>query len=455
MDQNEIPFCASDFGADFVWGTATSAYQIEGAWNHDGKLPSVWDTFAHKPRKIKKTENGDTACDSYYRYEEDINLVKAMSMKAYRFSLSWGRIMAEIPTKGNSTKVNLRGIDYYNRLIDLLLENNIKPFITLYHWDLPQYLEDRGGWTNRDVCHWLSEFAEVSVRNFGDRVKDWIVLNEPMVFLSLGYLLGLHAPGKRRLKKFLAATHHALLAQASAARAMISIYSDLKIGTTISTDTSYAWRDNNRDQVAALRYDAFMNRLYVDPVFGEGYPLKELPVLRKLDQWIKQDDLSDIQYPFDFLGVNNYTSHKVKHSFWVPWLKARPKPIDRKSERTAMNWEIHPEGLYHQLMKFNHYKKIPELYVTENGIALHDQLHDGEVHDTKRIEFFQQYLAAVLKAKRDGANVKGYFAWSLLDNFEWAEGYHSRFGLAFVDFFTGERTLKASGYWWRDFLNKN
>ncbi|MCB1173626.1 MAG: beta-glucosidase [Leptospiraceae bacterium] len=462
----EFQLQSRDFGPDFLWGAATSAYQIEGAWNQDGKEPSIWDAFSHKRWRVKKNQNGDRACQSYQRYKEDVTLLSRMGMNAYRFSLAWSRLVhpqiagrtSWSPAGGyrhsSTAIVNPCGFDYYKRLLESLHAAGIRPFVTLYHWDLPQRLETSGGWASRDIIKYFEEYAAICVQELGHLVKDWIVLNEPAVFLPLGYLLGVHAPGRRGLKRFLRASHYALLAQAAAARSIRSLDSGCQIGTTISTDGAYPASDSQRDQIAARRYDALMNRLYVDPVFGEGYPLTDLPMLKKMEQYIKGDDLANLQFDFDFLGVNNYTSHRIKHAVWMPWLKARPLPFAKRSRRTAMGWEVYPAGLRDQLIRFGTYEKIKSLYVTENGIALDDVLTNGAVPDAERIRFFQNYLSAVRDAQRAGAPVQGYFAWSLLDNFEWAAGYRPRFGLAWVDFASGDRVLKESGYWWREFLTK-
>jgi beta-glucosidase len=440
---------ASQFGKDFVWGAATSAYQIEGAHNADGKAPSIWDTFTQKRRKVKNRDNGNVACDHYNRYKEDVALIKQMGLPAYRFSLAWTRILPA----GYGGVTNQTGIDFYNRLIDELLEQGIEPYVTLYHWDLPMFLHNKGGWTNRDIQHWFTEYAQTCAQLFGDRVKNWIVLNEPMVFLALGYLVGLHAPGKRGLKKFLAGSHHAMLAQAKAARAMISENGKFRIGTTVSTVAGYPDDPNSPKDIAATkRFDALMNSLYVNPACGRGYPVEELPVLKKIYRYVKDDDMQKLSFPFHFWGINYYSRKKVKHAGWVPYIKYLEKKVPLDSERTAMGWEVYPEGLHQVLNKFSSYPEIKRIMVTENGMALHDSLQENQIDDQRRIDYYQRHLAQVLRAQGESDKIQGYFAWSLLDNFEWAEGYHPRFGLIHVDYETQKRTIKNSGLWYRDFL---
>jgi beta-glucosidase len=439
---------ASDFG-EFVWGTATSAYQIEGAAREDGKSPSIWDTFAHRRGKVRNRDTGDIACDHYHRFPADIQIIKSLGISAYRFSLAWTRIQPE-----PSGTVNPKGVDHYDRLIDKLLESNITPYATLYHWDLPQYLQDAGGWAGRDIVERFRDYAETCARAFGDRLKHIIVLNEPMIFLTLGYLLGLHAPGKRSMKKFFAASHHALLAQAEAARCFRLLVPDAQIGTTISTTAAYPASNSPRDQLAAARFDILYNTFYLDPVVGRGYPTGHFPVLRKIEKHIRSGDMEKLQFDFDFWGINTYTRKQVRYSRVIPYIRWRELKNPSGAEVTAMNWEVYPQGIYDLLMKFSEYKEIKKLYITENGAAFDDQLVAGRVVDTQRVNYFRNYISQVLAAKQAGANVAGYFAWSLLDNFEWAEGYAARFGLVHVDYSTQKRTVKDSGLWYRDFLSR-
>jgi len=432
----------SDFG-DFVFGAATSAYQIEGAHREDGKTDSIWDTFTRRRRKIKNRENGNVACDHYHRVDEDVAIMRQLKLDAYRFSISWPRIQ---PVRGGAE--NTKGTDFYSRLVDRLLEANIRPFVTLYHWDVPQYLEDSGGFLNRDTIDRFSEFASLIGRRLGDRVKDFIVFNEPMIFLTLGNLLGLHAPGRRSLKGFFAASHHVLLAQAEGARALRAAAPAAEIGTTISATAAYPASDRPRDRLAAQRFDTLFNTFYLEPVLGRGYPTDHFAALKRIEKHIKPGDMEKLRYDFDFWGLNTYTRKRVKYSRLIPFVHWRELKNDPEIGETAMRWEVYPQGIYDLLTKYAAYPEIRKVYITENGAAFHDQVVAGRVADTYRIEYLREYLRAVQKAKSEGVKVAGYFAWSLLDNFEWAEGYHARFGLTHVDYTTQKRTIKDSGHWY-------
>ncbi|AFM13704.1 GH1 family beta-glucosidase [Turneriella parva] len=432
----------ADFG-DFVFGAATSAYQIEGAHDADGKTDSIWDTFTRRRRKIKNREHGRVACDHYHRVDGDVAIMQKLNLQAYRFSISWPRLQ---PTIGGAE--NIRGTDFYSRLVDKLLRANIRPFITLYHWDMPQYLEDKGGWINRDTIGRFADFASLVGRRLGDRVKDFIVFNEPMIFLSLGNLLGLHAPGRRSLRGFFAASHHVLLAQAEGARALRAVVGSAEIGTTISATAAYPASTSPRDVLAAQRFDTLFNTFYLEPVLGRGYPTAHFPALRRIEKHIRAGDMQKLQFDFDFWGLNTYTRKRVKYSRFIPFVHWRELKNDPNVPETAMRWEIYPQGIYDLLKKYGSYPEIKKLYVTENGAAFHDQVVQGRVADSYRIEYLREYLRAVQRAKSEGVKIAGYFAWSLLDNFEWAEGYHARFGLTHVDYGTQKRTIKDSGYWY-------
>lgn len=444
---NPSPIKGSDFG-DFLFGAATSAYQIEGAHHADGKTDSIWDTFTRRRGKIRNRENADTACDHYHRIDADVGIMEALRLQAYRFSVSWPRIQ---PNLGGGE--NKQGADHYSRLVDKLLSVGIRPFVTLYHWDLPQYLENAGGWTNRDTIQRFEDYAHLVSRRLGDRVKDFIIFNEPMIFLSLGNLLGLHAPGRRSLKGFFAASHHALLAQAAAARAVRNNCPFAQIGTTISATAAYPASDSPRDILATHRFDTFFNTFYLEPVLGRGYPTQHFPALRRIEKHVRAGDMEKLQFDFDFWGINTYTRKRVKYSRMIPYVHWRELKNDPAIKETAMRWEIYPRGIYDLLKKYAEYKEIRKLYITENGAAFHDEVVAGRVADTYRIDYFREYLGAVLRAKQEGVNIAGYFAWSLLDNFEWAEGYHARFGLTHVNYRTQKRTIKDSGYWYRDFIS--
>ena len=434
----------NEFGPDFIWGVSAAAYQIEGAWNIDGKGKSIWDVFSNTKGKTYLGQNGNTTCDFYHHWMQDIRLMAHLKIPNFRFSLSWSRI---IPNGiGN---VNPLGIEFYNRVIDFCLEIGIEPWISLYHWDLPQALEDRGGWTNRDIIGWFGDYVELCVRYFGDRVKHWMVLNEPMVFTGAGYFLGIHAPGRKGLNSFLAAAHHAAMCQAEGGRIIRSIQSKAHIGTTFSCSSIHPYSNANRDVAAAFRVDALLNRMFVEPLAGLGYPLQDLKLLRRIEPFIKDGDEAKLRFDMDFIGVQNYTREIIAFSGITPKLWAKViKAEKRKVETTEMNWEVYPESIYEMLKKFNKYKNFKEIIVTENGVAFPDAVVDGKVHDEKRINFLEQYTKQVLRAKSEGVNVTGYFVWSFTDNFEWAEGYKPRFGLVYVDFETQQRIVKSSGQWY-------
>ena len=447
-DKNSLKFSKSDFGTDFRWGTATAAFQIEGAVKKDGRGASVWDTFTHKKGKIRNNENADIACDFYHKYEQDLELVKQLGFTEFRFSISWSRLLP----KGIGA-VNQKGIDFYNELIDKCLDLNIVPWITLYHWDLPQALEDRGGWKSREIINWFGEYVTLCASHFGDRVKNWIVLNEPMAVAGLGYTTGLHAPGKKGLWNFLPVVHHLALCQAEGGRILRAQVADAYIGTALSCSFVEAFTANSRDIKAAKRADAVMNRLFLEPLLGLGYPVDSFSYLSNIEKYMLKGDDEKLQFDFDFIGVQNYFSVVVKHSFRVPvlWLKEVPAKL-RNVPTTAMGWEVSPEGMYKILKQFSKYEGVRDIVITESGAAFQDLLVNGTVDDHERVSFFQQYLASILKAKQEGVKVKGYLAWALMDNFEWAEGYEARFGLVHVDFDTQKRTIKKSGEWFSGFL---
>ncbi|MCC9138556.1 GH1 family beta-glucosidase [Pontibacter silvestris] len=436
------------FGDSFSWGVSTAAYQVEGAHEAEGKGASIWDIFSGLKGKVKQNHNGNLACDFFNRYPDDLQLMQSLSIPNFRFSLSWARLLPD-----GYGRVNSAGLAYYDRLIDHCLELGINPWVTLYHWDLPHALEKKGGWTNRDIVGWFQEYVALCAKHYGDRVKHWMVLNEPMVFTGAGYFLGVHAPGRRGFGSFIPAVHHASMCQAEGGRTLRSMLPDAEIGTTFSCSHVEPLRPQEKDIKAAKRVDALLNRLFIEPSLGLGYPLDDLKFMRRIEKYIKPEDEQDLQFDFDFIGIQNYTREVVKYSFWTPFMQANlVPPRKRKVPQTLMKWEVYPEGIYHILHKYSQYKGIKKIIITENGAAFPDQLADGQVHDPERVTFLQQYLQQVLRAKQEGANVHGYFVWSFVDNFEWAEGYDPRFGLVHVDFETLQRTVKSSGYWYRDFL---
>lgn len=436
------------FGADFIWGVSTAAFQIEGAHDVHGKGESVWDNFTAKKGKILNANHARIACDFYNRYKEDIDLIKQLNIPNFRFSISWTRVL---PT--GTGQINQAGVDYYNSVIDYCIEKGVEPWVTIYHWDLPQVLEQKGGWTNREVIDWFSEFVTLCAQSFGDRVKHWMVMNEPVVFTGAGYFFGIHAPGRSGIKNFIPAIHHVVLSIAAGAKILRSLLPQAQIGTTFSCSQIEPLTNKPRDIAAAVRADALINRLFIEPILGMGYPVKDLPVLKGLQKYFLPGDEDKMQFDFDFIGIQNYTREIVKYSFFTPYINARMvKAENRDVELTAMRWEVYPPSIYHMIKKFDAYPGIKNIIVTENGSAFSDSVKDDKVDDPKRLQYLQNYIAQVLKAKNEGCKVNGYFVWTLTDNFEWAEGYHPRFGLIYVNHTTQQRIVKSSGQWYADFL---
>jgi beta-glucosidase len=441
-------FNRADFGDEFKWGVSTAAYQIEGAHNANGKGVSIWDSFTQKNNKIFGGHHGNTACDFYTRYPADIRLLNQMHIPNYRFSISWSRIFPE-----GIGRINSSGVDYYNRLIDACIEQDVEPWITLYHWDLPQALEEKGGWTNREVLLWFSFYTEFCVKQFGDRVKHWMILNEPMVFTGAGYFLGVHAPGKKGLTNFLAAVHHAALCQAEGGRIVRSLNTKARVGTTFSYSHVEPYRNIEKDRAAAKKTDTLLNRLFIEPLLGMGYPVQDLKILQRLEKFYRDGDSGRLAFDMDFTGLQNYTREIVRHAPFMPFIKARIiKAGKRNVETTQMNWEVYPPAIYEALMRWSRYNNLKEIIVTENGAAFVDQCLEGEVKDPRRLNFIKDHIGQVLLARNAGARVNGYFVWTLLDNFEWAEGYEPKFGIVYVNFKTQERIVKDSGKWYAAFL---
>ncbi|GAB3509022.1 GH1 family beta-glucosidase [Spirosoma knui] len=438
------------FGPSFTWGTATAAYQIEGAVDRDGRGPSVWDTFCHQKGKIKTGEHADIACEFYDRYESDLQLHKAMGFDAFRFSLAWPRILPD-----GTGRINEAGLAFYDRLIDKCLELGITPWITLYHWDLPQALENQGGWPNRNIVAWFAHYVDICTKAFGHKVKHWIILNEPLAFSVLGYFTGQHAPGRRSFRSLLPVIHHTALAQAEGGRIVRQNVPDAHVGTTFSCSPIDPFTDSPRDQAAAARVDALLNRLFIEPVLGLGYPTRELPFLGGIAKKVaKPGDMERMAFDFDFIGLQHYFRAVVEQSYFMPYLWAKDvSPLRRGVQTiTEMGWEVYPESMYRVIRQFGQYADVKKIYITESGAAFYDTVHNGEVNDVARREYHQNYLRNVLRAKQEGFPVEGYFAWTFLDNFEWAEGYRPRFGLVYVDFRTQQRIVKASGRWFQQLL---
>jgi beta-glucosidase len=451
------------FPAGFTWGAATAAYQIEGATTEDGRGPSVWDTFSHTPGKVRGGDTGDVACDSYHRYPEDADLIKSLGLSAYRFSIAWPRIFPQ----GEGT-VNQAGLDYYRRLLDALDERGIAAAATLFHWDLPQALQDKGGWASRDTALRFAEYAAVVGEALGDRVSRWITLNEPHVVAHNGHRIGVHAPGLTDDATAAAVTHHLLLGHGLAASALRAVVpAGTEIGITLSLTPVRLGADADEALHHASRVtDATMNGLFLDPLLYGRYPEDALPFVLPPAELIQDGDLAVIAAPLDFLGVNYYRPTHLRHGDparlllgeepALPGLDGIVQFDPHDLEHTNMGWLIDPEGLYELLLRLA--KEAPglPLYITENGRAAEDYLNpDGVVDDLERIKFLHQHLHAAARAVKDGANLAGYYVWSLMDNFEWAYGYQKRFGVVYVDFATGTRIPKASAGFVADVARAN
>ncbi|WP_256107117.1 GH1 family beta-glucosidase [Streptomyces sp. ODS05-4] len=431
---------------DFAWGTATSAYQIEGAVAEDGRAPSIWDTFSHTPGKVDGGDHGDTACDHYHRWPEDIALMRHLGANAYRFSTAWPRIVP-----GGDGPVNARGLDFYDRLVDGLLEAGIAPSLTLYHWDLPQALQDRGGWTVRDTAHHLAGYASAVAERLGDRVHHWATLNEPLCSAWIGHLEGRMAPGTTDLTAAVRASYHLLLGHGLAAQAIRAAAPDAQVGIVNNLSTVAPASDRPEDLAAARRVDGHTNRWWLDPVHGRGFPADMLEVYG-VELPEQPGDPAVIAAPLDWLGLNYYFPAVVADD------PDGPAPYARQVDRpgvpvTRMGWEIDAGGIETLLLRLTEEYGARRLYVTENGSAYPDTVRaDGTVDDPERADYLERHLAACARAVRKGVPLAGYFAWSLLDNFEWAYGYDKRFGLVHVDYATQRRTVKGSGHRYADVI---
>lgn len=442
-------FTKKDFDDDFIWGVSSSALQTEGAHNHDGKGSSIWDIFVTQKNKILNNDNHYTATDFYTNYREDIALIKQMGIPNFRFSLSWPRIIPD-----GTGEINQAGLDFYHKVIDCCLENGIQPYITLYHWDLPHELELKGGWANRDILDWFQDYVSVCVDAFKSKVTHWLVLNEPMVFTGAGYFLGMHAPGKKGFKHFIPAMHHAVLCQAIGYNTIKAIHPTATVGTTFSCSYITPNSLTEKDVNATERVDALLNRLFIEPSLGLGYPLESLPFLRKVKKYMLDGDEQLMKVSFDFIGIQNYTREVVKHTIFTPYLNAKIIPADRRKVfYTAMDWEVYPEAIFQMITKFQAYEGVKKILITENGASFPDEVLDGEVKDDNRTHFIKSYLEQVLEAKKSCPKLAGYFVWSLTDNFEWSEGFKQRFGLVHIDYATQKRTIKNSGKWYSGFLS--
>lgn len=449
---------SSLFPEDFVWGVATSAAQIEGAAHEDGKTDSIWDHFARVPGAVLGGDTPETACDHYHRMPSDVALMRDLGVDSYRFSVSWARV------RPDDARTNPAGLDFYSRLVDELLSAGIRPWLTLYHWDLPQALEDHGGWVTRDTARRFRDYADVVYQALGDRVEWWTTFNEPFCSSLLGYAAGVHAPGRRDPRAAVAAVHHQHLAHGLAASALRSAGAQ-HVGITLNLSTGHPYDPNNPLDVAATeRFDVLQNRIFLDPILRGEYPPQAHDLLDQfgLADVIGDGDMDIAREQIDFLGVNYYHDDSVSGraetsaldphggasgSAASPWVGAEPIVFpDRGFPRTAMGWEVNPDGLRELLVRLgDEYSHLPPLYVTENGAAYEDELTaEGAIHDPARTAYILDHVGAVQAAISEGADVRGYFVWSLFDNFEWSWGYARRFGIVHVDFESQHRTLKAS-----------
>ena len=430
-----MDFKRSDFPQDFIFGAATAAYQIEGH-KFGGAGPTHWDTFAAGPGNVVRAENGDLACDHYHRYGEDLDLLKDAGMDAYRFSTSWARVMPDGRT------LNPEGLDYYDRLVDAMLERGLQPFQTLYHWELPSALADKGGWQNRDTCAYFADFTDVITDRIGDRVTSIATINEPWCIAFLSHFLGHHAPGLRDIRAASRAMHHINLAHGMAVT-RLRAKGMKNVGVVLNFDHTEPMDTSPEAASATATWDAIMNRWFVEAITKGSYPKEALAGFgpHMPENW--QDDMAEISQPIDFLGVNYYTRHKVTTDPTAVWPHIQSE--EGPGDKTQMGWEIYPDGLHGFLTRLSRdYVGDLPIYVTENGMAWDDNIENGAVFDPVREKFVSDHIMAAKRAIDDGANVKGFFYWSLLDNYEWAFGYEKRFGMIHVDFETLKRTPKAS-----------
>ncbi|KRC64112.1 beta-glucosidase [Aeromicrobium sp. Root236] len=441
----------SAFPADFLWGAATSSYQIEGAVDEDGRTPSIWDTFAATPGRVDKGDTGVVAVDHYHRYSEDIELMSDLGLNAYRFSVAWPRVQPDGTGTGNAP-----GIAFYDRLVDGLLAKGITPWTTLYHWDLPEALEQAGGWPLRETAERFADYTAIIAEALGDRVKHWITLNEPWCAAFLGYASGIHAPGRTNPADAVAASHHLMLGHGLAVQRLREIVPDAEVGCTVNLYPVTPLDDSGRHDDAVRRIDGLMNRWFLDPLLKGSYPKDVLHDLSAVTDaaFILDGDTELIAQPLDFLGVNYYTRHVVGAGLWPGSSDVRFH-LNNGLETTDTGWDIDPQGLVDILSQVQRDYPAMPIYLTENGAAFDDVAVDGVVHDDNRIEFLESHLASLATLRAQGVDIRGYFAWSLLDNYEWSEGYAKRFGIVHVDYETQKRTPKDSAHWYADLIKRH
>ncbi|WP_067518725.1 GH1 family beta-glucosidase [Endozoicomonas ascidiicola] len=434
---------------NFTFGVATSSYQIEGAIHEGGRISSIWDTFCQKEGKVLNGESGEIACDHYHRWQADLELIESLGVDAYRFSIAWPRIIAE------DGSVLEEGLIFYENIINTLNEKGIKPYVTLYHWDLPQHLEDRGGWLNRETAYHFADYADVVCQRFGDRVHTYTTLNEPWCSAYMGYRFGLHAPGLTGNRFGFQAMHHLLLAHGLALPKMRAAAPKASHGIVLNMQPYYPLTDSKADIEAAKFAEDEFNHFYAQPILMGSYPESFAKAWPEDLPLIVPGDLEIISGKIDYMGINYYSRGVVKHQ---PDSYYEGAPAEElfggDVERTTMDWEVYPDGLTDLLVGLNDRYELPPIYITENGMASDDLIEDGRVNDEQRVRYFDSHLNALDQSIRKGVNVAGYFAWSLMDNFEWAEGYSKRFGMVFVDYETQARTLKNSAVSYRQLLSE-
>ena len=433
------------FPDEWVWGASTAAYQIEGAVREGGRGPSIWDTFSHTPGKVANGDTGDIACDHYHRYPGDVALMRDLGLTGYRFSIAWPRIF---PT--GSGRPNADGLDFYRRLLDELHAAGIEPYVTLYHWDLPQALQDRGGWANRDTAHRFAEFAHTIISALGSGVHHWFTINEPWVAAFLGHYLGIHAPGEHNLTTALLAAHNMLLAHGEGLQALrAEMATGDEAGIALNLTTCYPAGDGNADLEAAYRWDGYVNRWFLDALYQGRYPEDMLRLYGDAAPQVEPGDMELISQPTDLLAVNYYTRSVVSHDSSREPFQAR-QVVPAGAQVTATGWEIFPQGLFEVLKRVHDDYGHPRMLIAENGAAFDDTVMEGQIDDAQREAYLHEHLLQAYRAVDEGVALKGYFVWSLLDNFEWAAGYGKRFGVIYVDFSTQARILKRSGRWYAD-----
>jgi beta-glucosidase len=433
---------ARRFPPGFLWGAATAAYQIEGAASEDGKGPSIWDTFCRRPGAIETAETGDVSCDHYHRWREDVALIGELGLGAYRLSISWPRV---VPSGRGA--VNEKGLDFYDALVDALLAIGVRPFVTLYHWDLPQALQDRGGWTAPDVVAAFAEYASLLARRLGDRVSDWMTLNEPEVVAFAGHHTGVHAPGVRDFATALRVSHQLHRAHRAGAAAIRAARPDARVGIALNMSPCEPASADPSDIAAAARMDGYLNRWFADPVFGRPYPAD---MLEHYARWTSLPALDLMPQPPDFLGVNYYSRRVCRAGGDGPLGVTRVDPVG--SRYTTMGWEVHAPSLRDLLVRLAAEWQPPAVLVTENGAAYDDVVRDGRIADDERTAFLREHITAAADAMAQGVPLRGYFVWTLMDNFEWAHGTSKRFGLVHVDYPTQRRRIKDSGRWYQGLI---